>query len=142
MALIHGGVCLASLPSPNIFLCTLDTSSCCEYGITIVQVSGVTAARLPSYTQRSGLRGGPWVRFDVDGPGTRTSGRATTTIGGGFINCQTKRQQVRGDRAYCSQLHGAIQLRIGRRDSTLSTLLGLAAALTDASCGSRARDLP
>ena len=33
------------------------------------------------------------VRFDVDGPGTRT---ATTTLGGGFINCQTKRQQVRG----------------------------------------------
>ena len=101
MALIDGGVCLASLPSPNIFLFTVDTLSCCEHGITIVQVSGITAARLPSYTQRSGLRGGPGVRgplvhFDVDGPGIRTSGRATTTLGGGFINCQTKRQQVRG----------------------------------------------
>ena len=63
---------------------------------------------------------GPLVRFDVDVPGSRTSGQGHPRWRLYYSSCQTKRQQVRGGGSIVRD----IQLRIGRRDSTLSTLLG------------------
>ena len=67
---------------------------------------------------------GLWFALMWMGLAPVPQGRATITLGGDFINCQTKRQQVRGGGSIVRNF-GAIQLRIGRRDSTLSTRLGI-----------------